>query len=45
MKKHIAIVEDEPALRENYAAALARHGYAIKTYGNRKTAMQAFHIH
>jgi two-component system OmpR family response regulator len=43
MKKHIAIVEDEPALRENYAAALARHGYAIKTYGNRKNAMQAFH--
>src|SRR5882762_9871394 len=44
MKKHIAIVEDEPALRENYSAALARHGYSIKTYGNRKTAMQAFHI-
>ena len=42
MKKQIAIVEDEPALRENYAAALARHGYSIKTYGNRKTAMQAF---
>src|SRR5260221_4482842 len=45
MKKHIAIVEDEPALRENYSAALARHGYSIKTYGNRKTAMQAFHTH
>jgi two-component system, OmpR family, response regulator len=45
MKKHIAIVEDEPALRENYAAALARHGYSIKTYGNRHTAMQAFQIH
>ena len=44
MKKQIAIVEDEPALRENYAAALARHGYSIKTYGNRKTAMQAFNI-
>jgi two-component system OmpR family response regulator len=29
-------------LRENYAAALARHGYSIKTYGNRRTAMQAF---
>ena len=43
MKKQIAIVEDEPALRENYAAALARHGYSIKTYGNRRTAMQAFH--
>jgi len=45
MKKHIAIVEDEPALRENYAAALSRHGYSVKTYGNRKTAMQAFQIH
>jgi two-component system OmpR family response regulator len=45
MKKHIAIVEDEPALRENYAAALARQGYSVKTYGNRKNAMQAFHTH
>src|SRR5271166_4534697 len=42
MKKHIAIVEDEPALRENYAASLARHGYLVKTYGNRKFAMEAF---
>jgi two-component system, OmpR family, response regulator len=42
MKKQIAIVEDEPALRDNYAAALARHGYLVKTYGNRATAMQAF---
>jgi two-component system, OmpR family, response regulator len=45
MKKHIAIVEDEPALRENYAAALARHGYLVKTYGNRKSAMLAFNTH
>jgi two-component system, OmpR family, response regulator len=45
VKKHIAIVEDEPALRENYAAALARHGYSVKTYGNRRTAMQAFAAH
>src|SRR6266850_1009352 len=45
MKKHIAMVEDEPALRENYSAALARHGYSIKTYANRRTAMQAFQIH
>jgi two-component system OmpR family response regulator len=44
MKKQIAIVEDEPALRENYSAALARHGYSIKAYGNRQTAMQAFGI-
>jgi len=44
MKKLIAIVEDEPALRENYAAALARQGYQIKTYANRKLAMQAFNV-
>src|SRR5712692_8198781 len=45
MRKQIAIVEDEPALRENYAAALARQGYQIKTYGNRKSAMLAFETH
>jgi two-component system, OmpR family, response regulator len=44
MKKQIAIVEDEPALRENYAAALARQGYQVKTYANRKLAMQAFNL-
>jgi two-component system OmpR family response regulator len=44
MKKQIAIVEDEPALRENYAASLARAGYAVKTYGNRSLAMQAFKV-
>jgi two-component system, OmpR family, response regulator len=45
MKKNIAVVEDEPALRDNYAAALARHGYAVKTYGNRHAAMQVFRLH
>jgi len=45
MKKHIAIVEDEPALRENYAAALSRQGYQIKTFGTRRDAMQAFAVH
>lgn len=40
VRKNIAIVEDEAALRENYAAALARHGYQVKTYANRKLAMQ-----
>ena len=45
MKRQIAIVEDEPALRENYGAALARQGYQIKTYGNRKSAMAAFETH
>jgi len=45
MKKQIAIVEDEPALRDNYASALARQGYLIKTYANRRLAMQAFNAH
>jgi two-component system OmpR family response regulator len=45
MRKLIAIVEDEAALRENYSAALARQGYQVKTYPNRRTAMQAFEAH
>ena len=42
MKRAIAIVEDEPAIRDNYAAAFTREGYSVQTYGNRKTAMEAF---
>src|SRR5580693_10429503 len=45
MKRLIAIVEDEPALRENYAASLARQGYQVKTFANRKSAMLAFEAH
>ena len=44
MRKNIAVVEDEPALRENYAAALARQGYAVKGYADRHSAMQAFRV-
>ena len=40
--KLIAIVEDEPAIRDNYAAAFAREGYAVRAYGNRKQALAAF---
>ena len=40
--KLIAIVEDEPAIRDNYAAAFAREGYSVRTYGNRKQALAAF---
>jgi two-component system, OmpR family, response regulator len=39
--KLIAIIEDEPAIRDNYAAAFAREGYAVRTYGNRRQAMTA----
>lgn len=42
MKKLIAIVEDEPAIRANYAAVFERSGYAVRTFANRRQAMQAF---
>jgi two-component system OmpR family response regulator len=42
MSRSIAIVEDEPAIRENYAAVLRRQGYQVATYKNRPEAMQGF---
>ena len=42
MSKRIAIVEDEAAIRENYAAAFRREGYAVDLYEARKPAMDAF---
>ncbi len=45
MKKQIALVEDEPALRDNYAAALSRQGYQVKSYVNRSSALHAFALH
>ncbi len=42
VKRVIAIVEDEPAIRDNYAAAFAREGYAVRTHSNRAQAMSAF---
>jgi FixJ family two-component response regulator len=44
MKRLVAIVEDEPAIRENYAAAFTREGYAVRTYANRNEAMAAFGV-
>jgi len=40
--KRIAIVEDEAAIRANYAAAFEREGYVVETYEARDPAMQAF---
>ena len=40
--KLIAIVEDEPAIRDNYAAAFKREGYGVRLYGTRKEALAAF---
>ncbi|WP_029133283.1 proteobacterial dedicated sortase system response regulator [Sedimenticola selenatireducens] len=42
MKKLIAIVEDEPAIRENYADLLRRHGYEVRGYASRQEADEAF---
>ena len=42
MKRLVAIVEDEAAIRDNYAAAFLREGYAVRTYANRAQAMSAF---
>lgn len=42
--KRIAIVEDEAAIRENYADVLRAQGYVVQTYANRETATQAFQI-
>lgn len=40
--RRIAIIEDEPAIRANYADALRRHGYEVAAYASRPEAMAAF---
>jgi len=42
MSRRIAIVEDDAAIRANYAEALKRHGYEVSAYGARREAMEAF---
>ena len=42
MSKIIAIVEDEPAIRQNYAEALVKQGYAVDQYADRQAALNAF---
>ncbi len=42
--KRIAIVEDEAAIRENYADVLRAQGYQVQTYANRAAATAAFAI-
>lgn len=38
----VAVVEDEAAIRENYADALKRRGYRVQTFAGRKEAMSSF---
>jgi two-component system, OmpR family, response regulator len=42
MSQHIAIVEDEPAIRENYADAFRRAGYRVSAFSARREALDAF---
>ncbi|MDX2367279.1 MAG: proteobacterial dedicated sortase system response regulator [Colwellia sp.] len=44
MSKRIAIVEDEAAIRENYADVLRSQGYQVQTYADRSTATLAFNL-
>ena len=42
MSYKIAIVEDEPDLRDNYADVFGQHGYQVAAYESRQQAEQAF---
>src|ERR1700738_2918559 len=42
MSRRIAIVEDEPAIRANYADALKKQGYEVSAYAGRADALVAF---
>jgi two-component system OmpR family response regulator len=42
VSRHIAIVEDEAAIRENYADAFRREGYRVSTHAGRREALDAF---
>ncbi|MEX2366991.1 MAG: proteobacterial dedicated sortase system response regulator [Pseudohongiellaceae bacterium] len=44
MGRRIAIVEDESAIRENYADVLRKQGYEVQAFPNRKKAMEAFDV-
>jgi len=40
MKKHLALIEDEAGIRDNYRAAFERRGYRVSTYADRPSAWQ-----
>src|SRR5687767_15854511 len=41
MSRRIAIVEDEPTIRANYAEALRKHGFEVSAYAGRTDALVA----
>lgn len=44
MSRTIAVVEDEKAIRENYAEAFTRQGYTVNGYSSREAAMDQFRV-
>ncbi|PIE41421.1 MAG: proteobacterial dedicated sortase system response regulator [Gammaproteobacteria bacterium] len=42
MNRHIAIVEDEAAIRDNYRDLFSQSGYEVSVYDNRSDALSAF---
>lgn len=42
MPRHIAIIEDEPAIAENYRDAFSQQGYQVSVYHDRPSALCAF---
>jgi two-component system OmpR family response regulator len=44
MAKRIALVEDDAAIRANYAEAIKRHGYEVATFATRPEASAAFKL-
>jgi two-component system OmpR family response regulator len=45
VSRTIAIVEDEPLIRQNYAEALRRQGYQVDAYATRLESLAAFRRH
>jgi two-component system OmpR family response regulator len=44
MSRRIAIVEDDAAIRANYAEALRRHGFEVSAYAGRNEALGALRV-
>lgn len=42
MSRRVAVIEDEQALRDNYADVLRKQGYSVQTFANRRDAMTVF---
>jgi two-component system OmpR family response regulator len=45
MPRRIAIVEDDPSIRQNYRDALVSQGYEVTAFEDRKRALEAFRTH